>query len=104
MIRRLGLLVASVVARRGRERARRRTGRFHVAAGGRAALTAEYNQRFWLQDRQVEVLQGEQVLAGRALGVADDGALILEQSPGQSILIRHGDVSVLSIGQAPRLT
>lgn len=70
-----------------------------LLAGGRATLTAEYNQRSWLRDRMVEVRQGDQILAGRALGVAEDGALILEQAPGQTVLIRHGDVSVLTVDQ-----
>ncbi len=69
-----------------------------LLAGGREELTAEYNRRCWLQGRRVEVQQGDQVLAGRVLGVAGDGALILEQGPGQRCLIRHGDVHVLSIG------
>jgi BirA family biotin operon repressor/biotin-[acetyl-CoA-carboxylase] ligase len=69
-----------------------------LLAGGREELTAEYNRRCWLQGRRVEVRQGDQVLAGLVLGVASDGALILEPEPGQTILIRHGDVHVLSIG------
>ncbi|MBI5523795.1 MAG: biotin--[acetyl-CoA-carboxylase] ligase [Desulfarculus sp.] len=68
-----------------------------LLAGGRQRLTAEYNQRSWLQDRMVEVRQGDQVLSGWARGVAEDGALVLEQATGQTTLIRHGDVSVLSV-------
>ncbi|CAO0822961.1 Bifunctional ligase/repressor BirA [Desulfarculales bacterium] len=68
-----------------------------LLAGWREELTAEYNRRCWLQGRRVKVQQGEQLLAGRVLGVAADGALILEQVLGQTTLIRHGDVNVLSI-------
>lgn len=68
-----------------------------LLAGHKDQLTQLYNQRSWLQGRQVEVRQGDRVLAGRALGVAADGALILEQAPGETLLIRHGDVSVLAV-------
>lgn len=68
-----------------------------LLAGGREELTAEYNRRGWLQGRLVQVQQGDQVLAGKALGVAADGALILETAPNQTILVRHGDVHVLAI-------
>ena len=68
-----------------------------LLAGGREVLGQEYNRRSWLTGRRVTVRDGERVLEGLALGVAADGALLLEQSPGQVTTVRHGDVSLLSI-------
>lgn len=68
-----------------------------LMAGRRAELTAQYNQRFWLAGRRVQVRDGEAIRTGVARGVAADGALMLEETPGVVSAIRHGDVSVLSV-------
>lgn len=68
-----------------------------MMAGERAELTAQYNQRSWLSGRRVQVRDGEIIRIGVARGVAGDGALLLEESPGALSRIRHGDVSVLSV-------
>lgn len=68
-----------------------------LMSGGREALSQEYNRRSWLTGRQVTVRDGDQVRQGLARGVAPDGALLLEESPGQISTIRHGDVSLLAI-------
>jgi BirA family biotin operon repressor/biotin-[acetyl-CoA-carboxylase] ligase len=67
-----------------------------LLAGERDELTAAYNARSWLQDRQVQVRDGEKVRVGIARGVAADGALLLEEK-GQVVTIHHGDVSVLGV-------
>ncbi|MCA1906312.1 MAG: biotin--[acetyl-CoA-carboxylase] ligase [Desulfarculus sp.] len=68
-----------------------------LMAGGREVLGQEYNRRSWLTGRQVTVRDGDQVRQGLARGVAPDGALLLEEAPGQISAIRHGDVSLLAI-------
>ena len=68
-----------------------------LLAGGREELTAEYNRRGWLRGKRIEVRDGQEVREGLVRGVAADGALLLEESPGQVSVIRHGDVSVLAV-------
>jgi BirA family biotin operon repressor/biotin-[acetyl-CoA-carboxylase] ligase len=67
-----------------------------LMAGGRAELTQAYNARSWLQDRRVQVRDAGEVRVGLARGVADDGALLLEEN-GRIVTIHHGDVSVLGV-------
>jgi BirA family biotin operon repressor/biotin-[acetyl-CoA-carboxylase] ligase len=61
-------------------------------------LAQEYEARSLLAGRQVTVRDGDKIRKGIARGIDESGALILEESPGQLNLIRHGDVSVLSRG------
>lgn len=68
-----------------------------LTAGRRAELTAQYNRRSWLAGRRVQVKDGDTLRTGIAQGVAADGALLLEETPGALSAIRHGDVSVLSV-------
>ena len=68
-----------------------------VLAGDWTELSAEYDRRSLLIDREVTVRDNEVIRQGKALGVASDGALLLEEVPGQTTVIRHGDVSVLSV-------
>jgi BirA family transcriptional regulator, biotin operon repressor / biotin---[acetyl-CoA-carboxylase] ligase len=53
----------------------------------------------WLDGREVEVDLGEQVIAGRAAGLADDGSLLLDASEGR-LALSMGEV-VRVIGAAP---
>jgi BirA family transcriptional regulator, biotin operon repressor / biotin---[acetyl-CoA-carboxylase] ligase len=59
-------------------------------------ITDEYTARSLLADCQVTVQDGDEVRSGVARGIDESGALLLEESPGQIRVIRHGDVSVLS--------
>jgi BirA family biotin operon repressor/biotin-[acetyl-CoA-carboxylase] ligase len=59
-------------------------------------MADEYATRSLLADRQVTVRDGDKVRSGVARGIDESGALLLEESPGQIRVIRHGDVSVLS--------
>jgi BirA family biotin operon repressor/biotin-[acetyl-CoA-carboxylase] ligase len=61
-------------------------------------MTEEYASRSLLADRQVTVRDGDKIRKGIARGIDESGALLLEESPGQLNVIRHGDVSVLSRG------
>jgi BirA family biotin operon repressor/biotin-[acetyl-CoA-carboxylase] ligase len=69
-----------------------------LCAGQKEDLTCRYNQRFWLAGKEVRVKEGEEVLTGRADGVASDGALVLVTHSGKRCLIRNGDVTVLAWG------
>ncbi len=59
-------------------------------------MSEEYASRSLLAGRKVTVRDGDKVRSGIARGIDDYGALLLEESPGQISVIRHGDVSVLS--------
>lgn len=61
-------------------------------------LAQEYEARSLLANRQVTVRDGDQIRSGIARGIDESGALLLEESPGQISLIRHGDASVLARG------
>ena len=50
-----------------------------------------------LYRREVKVLRGERETLGRAMGVADDGSLLLDTS-GQTLTINSGEVSVRALG------
>jgi BirA family biotin operon repressor/biotin-[acetyl-CoA-carboxylase] ligase len=66
-------------------------------AHGWQEVAAEYDRRFWLAGRRVSVRQGHRLRTGTARGVDQAGALLLEESPGRTARIIHGDVSVLSV-------
>lgn len=68
-------------------------------AQGWQGLAAEYGRRFFLAGRRVSVRDGRTVRTGLARGVDQTGALLLEESPGRTARISHGDVSVLATGQ-----
>ena len=59
-------------------------------------MTEEYETRSLLANREITVRDGDKVRSGIARGIDQSGALLLEESPGQISVIRHGDVSVLS--------
>jgi BirA family biotin operon repressor/biotin-[acetyl-CoA-carboxylase] ligase len=65
--------------------------------GDRSSLARSYNDRFWLAGKQVEVKDSHEIVKGIAVGVAADGALLLELPQGGTKIIRNGDVTVLSI-------
>ncbi len=65
--------------------------------GNKDEITRIYNGRFWLKGKLIEIKEAQDVLRGRALGVAADGALILELPDGKTTQVRNGDVTVLSI-------
>jgi BirA family biotin operon repressor/biotin-[acetyl-CoA-carboxylase] ligase len=64
--------------------------------GDKKALVAEYEARSWLLGKEVSVRDGDEVKTGVFKGMAADGALIL-QNRTEEMLIRHGDVTVLSV-------
>ncbi len=66
-------------------------------AGGWEELRRMYQRRFLLRDKLVTVRDGDQVLKGRARGVDQVGALILETDPGRVVKVSHGDVSILAM-------
>jgi BirA family biotin operon repressor/biotin-[acetyl-CoA-carboxylase] ligase len=57
-------------------------------------------ERSWLDGRPVEVLAGERRLRGRALGVAEDGALVVETAAGRE-RVTFGDVGRVRAEVAP---
>ncbi len=65
------------------------------AAGGFEALRGDYEGLFRMTGREVRVLDlGGGERAGTVLGIADDGALLLESSPGHQERIVAGDVTL----------
>lgn len=67
------------------------------AAGEEEELRRQYNARSWLTGRQVQVRDGEEIRSGKAVGLAPDGALLLEMAGGEVVSISHGDVSVVGV-------
>lgn len=63
-------------------------------ADQRQEISSQYAERSLLQGLTVSVRDGEKVLQGKALGIAPDGALLLD-TPDGKLQIRHGDVTVL---------
>ena len=66
-------------------------------AGGQKELTEEYQARSMLLGRMVTVRDGQKEIKGLARSVDAVGALILEKDNGETIVVRHGDVSVLKM-------
>lgn len=67
-----------------------------LCRGQKEDLTGRYNERFWLAGKAIRVKEGDEVITGRAEGVASDGALMLVTNSGDRCLIRNGDVTVLA--------
>lgn len=82
-----GLLLAEVLGQM--------SGLYHDFTQGRSHdLRAQYESRFMLADQRVKVIDGDQTTHGIARGLGADGALLLELDSGETITIRHGDVSL----------
>ena len=60
---------------------------------GFAPMRAQYDAHHWLHGRHCQVVLGSDTIAGRVLGVTDEGELRLETSAGVASL-RAGEVSV----------
>jgi BirA family biotin operon repressor/biotin-[acetyl-CoA-carboxylase] ligase len=60
-----------------------------------AKLASLYKARSMTIGNPITVRDGDKVISGLALGVAADGALILQKVSGDIVHITHGDVTVL---------
>ncbi len=72
------------------------TGLYRRFTAGDPGLAEEYQRRSLLMGRAITVRDGEEVRRGVVKGVAEDGALLLEEAPGRITAIRHGDATVLA--------
>lgn len=71
----------------------------NLVDGRQAELMAAYLERSLLRHRRVEVADGDTLRSGVVRGFAEDGALLLDQDGQGSCTVRHGDVSLLSLGE-----
>jgi BirA family biotin operon repressor/biotin-[acetyl-CoA-carboxylase] ligase len=75
-----------------------RYGRF--LSGGLASMRADWESLSSLQGRAVQVTAGDQVTCGRARGIDDDGALLVEEATGAVRRVTAGEVTLRREGRA----
>lgn len=59
-----------------------------------ASFMAEYRARSNVIGREVNVLRGGECFAARALGIDDEGSLLIETSDGRRETLRSGEISI----------
>jgi len=71
--------------------------KLHLLTQDRTAAQAAWQSRCYLRGRVVRVAQGEQIIAGKCLGIADDGALLMDvQGQRKPMALYSGTVLELS--------